>query len=355
MAFPVRKVRKPADLTGKTNGGLPDHLMKGVAPHGKMHHLAANAWNAMREHAARDGVHLSNVGTYRSYEQQLGLFMQRYVKGDSGDHRRIFRTFQGAKWMLKPKVAPAASPGTSNHGWGLAIDACLYIDGKAVGIGGNPPASRYSSGTQWLMEHCHKYGFSWELQSEPWHIRYVEGDNVPEPVRQWLANNPMEATTIPAPPVIPTTPESPTVRIVRADPPYPGGRGFRIGMKNNPHVKLIQRKLNLKVDGWFGPKTREAVKTFQRLNPACGPVDGWVGQKTWDVMFRVRYPFAGELRIGMKNSYEVRLLQKQLGIFVDGWFGRKTKAAVISFQRANPEVGPADGVVSQKTWDVLFR
>jgi hypothetical protein len=145
MAFPIRKVRKPADLTGKTNGQLPDHMMKAIADHGKMHHLAADAWNAMRTAALNDGVVLSNVGSYRSYNSQLSLFMQRYVTGDSGDHRRIFRTFQGQKWMLKPKMAPAAAPGTSNHGWGLAIDACLLVDGKRIGIGSKPPASRYKS------------------------------------------------------------------------------------------------------------------------------------------------------------------------------------------------------------------
>lgn len=353
MAFPIVKVKKPADLRGTTNGKIPDSLMRGIEPSGKMHHLAANAWNAMFHRAAQEGVHLANVGSFRSYDSQYALFMQRYVKGDSGDHRRIFRTFQGAKWMLKPKMAPAASPGTSNHGWGLAIDACLLINGKKVGIGAKVPGKGFT-GVDWLMAHAHNYGFSWELQSEPWHIRYVAGDNVPQAVRDWLASNPPSASK-PAPPTIAPEKESPRASVVESDPPYPGGRGFRIGMRNNPHVKLIQKKVGATPDGWFGKQTKKAVMAWQRAHPECGPADGWVGPKTWRVMFKKQYPFPGDLKIGMKNNDGVRLLQKKLGILSDGWFGKQTKKAVMDFQKANPDCGSTDGIVDSKTWAVLFK
>lgn len=44
-------------------------------------------------------------------------------------------------------------------------------------------------------------------------------------------------------------------------------------------VKTLQRKLNLSVDGIFGPITEEAVKEFQRTNHLS--VDGIVGSATW--------------------------------------------------------------------------
>ena len=351
--FPIVKVKMPSDLKGATNGQIPDHLMKGIEPSGKMHHLAADAWNAMFARAAAEGVHLANVGSFRSYDSQYALFMQRYVKGDSGDSRRIFRTFQGAKWMLKPKMAPAASPGTSNHGWGLAIDACLLINGKKVGIGGRVPGKNFT-GVDWLMAHAHNYGFSWELQSEPWHIRYVVGDNVPQAVKDWLAGNPPSAS-IPAPPVIAPEKESPRVTIVESDPPWPGGRGLRVGMKNSAPVREVQSKLGLKIDGWFGKQTKAAVVAFQKAHPECGPADGIVGPKTWRVMFKKQYPFPGDIKIGMKNNDDVRLLQKKLGILSDGWFGKQSKAAVVKFQKENPDCGRTDGIVDAKTWAVLFR
>lgn len=44
-------------------------------------------------------------------------------------------------------------------------------------------------------------------------------------------------------------------------------------------VKVVQRKLNLQVDGIFGPLTDEAVREFQKAKGL--DVDGIVGPKTW--------------------------------------------------------------------------
>lgn len=44
-------------------------------------------------------------------------------------------------------------------------------------------------------------------------------------------------------------------------------------------VKTLQQKLNLAVDGIFGPITDEAVRVFQRSKGL--PADGIVGNKTW--------------------------------------------------------------------------
>lgn len=47
-------------------------------------------------------------------------------------------------------------------------------------------------------------------------------------------------------------------------------------------VKLLQEFLEIKVDGDFGPKTENAVKTWQKSNGLVA--DGIVGPKTWDAM-----------------------------------------------------------------------
>ena len=52
---------------------------------------------------------------------------------------------------------------------------------------------------------------------------------------------------------------------------------LKLGSRGND-VKLLQEKLNLKVDGIFGPLTEEAVKDFQRSNGL--EVDGIVGADT---------------------------------------------------------------------------
>ena len=52
---------------------------------------------------------------------------------------------------------------------------------------------------------------------------------------------------------------------------------LKLGSVGN-EVKAIQEKLNLKIDGIFGPLTEEAVKDFQRSNGL--EVDGIVGANT---------------------------------------------------------------------------
>ena len=52
---------------------------------------------------------------------------------------------------------------------------------------------------------------------------------------------------------------------------------LKLGSRGN-EVKVLQEKLNLKVDGIFGPLTEEAVKDFQRSNSL--EVDGIAGADT---------------------------------------------------------------------------
>ena len=52
---------------------------------------------------------------------------------------------------------------------------------------------------------------------------------------------------------------------------------LKLGNRGN-EVKALQKKLNLKADGIFGPLTEEAVKDFQRSNGL--EVDGIVGANT---------------------------------------------------------------------------
>jgi peptidoglycan hydrolase-like protein with peptidoglycan-binding domain len=66
------------------------------------------------------------------------------------------------------------------------------------------------------------------------------------------------------------------------------------GMATGPgaFIATIQRRLNawgmakppLKVDGDFGPRTKEAVVAFQRKRD-LSPVTGAVGPRTWYALF----------------------------------------------------------------------
>jgi hypothetical protein len=77
-------------------------------------------------------------------------------------------------------------PGTSNHGWALAVDTGEERDNDAG-------TESLDAGTlNWLLAHALDFGWSWELQSEPWHLRCFVGDAIPAAV---LAHERGEAMT----------------------------------------------------------------------------------------------------------------------------------------------------------------
>ena len=182
--YPVLPIIMPSDLAGQKNGELNPALLRDIkAPNGKLHRLAATAWNAMQLAAYFDGIELKHVGAYRPITEQIKLFNTRYQDTPTGRTPQVTRTYQGKTWYLKKGVAPAGSPGTSNHGIGLAIDVAS-ASGKRLA---------WLLGDGFMTSNALKFGFSWEVadsknpNSEAWHIRYVAGDTLPQAVTDALA------------------------------------------------------------------------------------------------------------------------------------------------------------------------
>jgi LAS superfamily LD-carboxypeptidase LdcB len=159
----------PKDLKGIEPGKLPANLLVPAVGGGKMHHIAAKAWAAMVAAAKAEGVELKPTSagdTYRDYETQKKGFLTRYqlepIPGQST------KTFEGKTWYLKKGMAMLATPGKSQHNLGIAVDVANAAEPKRL---------------NWLIANVKKFGFSWEVvPSEPWHLRYVCGDNIPEAV-----------------------------------------------------------------------------------------------------------------------------------------------------------------------------
>ena len=167
--LPIAPVALPRDLKTQANGKLDANILKPITG-SKMHHLAAQAFSAMEAAAAKDKIVLkptSSVDAYRPLAVQEKTFLARY---DNTVRNSIPRSYNGKRWWLKPGFAPAAVPGTSNHGWGLAIDVADVNQLKV----------------EWLLKNAATFGFSWELQNEPWHLRYVAGDDIPAAVAAWI-------------------------------------------------------------------------------------------------------------------------------------------------------------------------
>lgn len=266
-------IKMPVALKGVEPGKLHASLLRDIPGGGKLFYLAADAWLAMVEAAKADGVELkptSSGDTYRSYDFQKRGFLQRYqlepIPGQST------KTFEGKTWYLKKGMAMLATPGKSNHNFGLAVDVHSASEKKRI---------------NWLIANVEKFGWSWEVvPSEPWHIRYVAGDNVPQAVKDYVARNPKPGSPFGS------VAEQKAAAEVKTSAPATNAtaaaakRVVKQGSKG-PLVKeaqtlLVKHGINCKIDGDFGPKTSQMVRDFQTKKGI--PVTGEVDQATWSVL-----------------------------------------------------------------------
>ncbi len=125
----------PSGLEGFVNGRIPADLMAPVDHNGeRMFPRAASAFIHMRDDAARAGIALPIVDAYRSHEDQVRVAAELGLYRDGGK---------------------AAEPGTSQHGWGRAVD--LQLDEEALA---------------WMRTNGWKYGFAETVPREPWHWEF---------------------------------------------------------------------------------------------------------------------------------------------------------------------------------------
>lgn len=172
--LPIKPIKLPSYLVGVENGKLPKSLLYPTQDGGYLCAHACWWYTALQQEARKHGYELTFTygGMYRSYDNQVILFLQRYDKVSlatyliTASSKR--RKWQGNYYKLKPGVAAAAVPGTSNHGLGLAIDLALGTSPKTA-----KPLTNQA--INWLIQYAPWFGFSAESQSEPWHWRYIAG------------------------------------------------------------------------------------------------------------------------------------------------------------------------------------
>ena len=158
-------------LNESVNGRLPvDSLVKIPIPateknqNHKLNAEAAAAYTAMVAAAAKQGISWGLTDSYRPFEVQDRIF----------DWDLYRRTGKNRKKGSGGRVA-AAVPGTSNHGWGSALD--LRVSNKAGKPGydawmwfNSPPKPELQAINKNAKTNAEVFGFTSLVKiGEPWH------------------------------------------------------------------------------------------------------------------------------------------------------------------------------------------
>jgi D-alanyl-D-alanine carboxypeptidase len=148
---------------GYENGYLPDEALKVVSSRpGNDCKLAViggavGAWSALVLLAGLDGIDLEGGWCYRTYDEQVEAWTRRqcFIPGNCDGE----------------PYPPTATPGTSMHGWGLAIDVWDSSDDR---LG----CSSVEFG--WMQLNAPRFGWVhpiWagcgRVGTEPWHWEYL--------------------------------------------------------------------------------------------------------------------------------------------------------------------------------------
>jgi hypothetical protein len=253
IPFPVSDAAIPAWVKEHGNGQIPVDRMIKVAPIGAGYLVpeAAAAWRNLQNAASAAGFTLTMTGAYRTYDQQVALFRERYTTSNTG---RSSKTWNNTQYWLKPNVAMAAVPGTSNHGWGCAVDTALGGYGNAAKPVGEPFLS-------WAVANAHGHGWSWEVQSEAWHLRLVAFESIPQ--RHSASTSGLVAPQ----PTLKRGSKGGQVAALQnlcrlyswGDPGKPDGE---FGPRTEAAVKVMQAAIGAGADGQYGPKSAAALGEF---------------------------------------------------------------------------------------------
>lgn len=156
----------PACLHEQKNGELDGALLANIRG-GRLLKQVARQWNAMRAAALQEGLVLLPMpnGSYSSLAAQEQNFRANYQQCAPNESTApAALSWQGHDWILKEGARPAAVPGTSDYGWGIAIDVAL---------------DRYGLLKQWLLKHAVNFGFDWPHAAQAGRLRYFAADEQP--------------------------------------------------------------------------------------------------------------------------------------------------------------------------------
>jgi len=136
-------------ISEASNGKLSSLTSISTGSGHKLNSEAAAAYEKMVKAAKADKVEWGITDSYRTFEVQDKIFDWDYFKKTK---KRRKKGTSGT---------PVAYPGTSNHGWGAAVDLVVKYGDKVH---------------TWLTKNASKFGFSNPFsnpRTEPWHWEHV--------------------------------------------------------------------------------------------------------------------------------------------------------------------------------------
>ncbi|MFH5821477.1 D-alanyl-D-alanine carboxypeptidase family protein [Georgenia sp. AZ-5] len=125
----------PTELAAYGNGHIPREALDPVGDTG--HRLwapAADSLERLLASAEAAGVTIGITDSYRPYDVQVDVVRRKGLYSEGG---------------------LGAAPGTSPHGWGMAVDLDLDPDAQA-----------------WMRANAGRFGFVEDTPREPWHWAY---------------------------------------------------------------------------------------------------------------------------------------------------------------------------------------
>lgn len=232
-----------------SNGRIDTSTLTPVAsqPSLRLRSGVAAAWAALRAAVlATYGWVVTLTDAYRDYATQERIFRQRYTTTYLPG--RPSKMWLGKRWYLKRGYAAAATPGTSNHGFGITVDV--------ANLGG-------FSGTKYRQFAALAVPAGWSNAEgasigEPWHWNFTGTAG--------LTSNPGgNAGTVPAAPDLPTV--DPIARLLEEDMPVrirtaTGGIYYVDLTKSS--FRILDAPANAIVDKLGVPITWDEVTQTQR-------------------------------------------------------------------------------------------
>lgn len=126
----------PVEFARYGNGRIPESLLAPInGSNERLWAPAAAQLNRMIADAKAQGISIGVTDGYRDYDGQVRVAASKGLYSQGG---------------------LAAAPGTSKHGWGLAVD--LRLD---------------SAAQSWMRTHGPRYGFHENVAREPWHWEFT--------------------------------------------------------------------------------------------------------------------------------------------------------------------------------------